>query len=144
MKQDTSRANWLKGGFAGRDPHPSHEQSQNVVCQELNQERRRWERPQRKQETLNGNMETWMGKVEGYACDVHVRTSSAAATRQVRIQQWTHRSRRGLDCKGEGGQAEEEGQLSAPVLKGNRVDLNWNKVSLQDGDRFGGAGHLGS
>ena len=45
VKQDTSRANWLKGSFAGKEPHPSREQSLNVVCQELNQERRGWERP---------------------------------------------------------------------------------------------------
>jgi len=42
----------------------------------------------------------------------------------------TYRSRRRLDSKGEGGQAEEERRLSAPVLKRNRVDLNWNKVNF--------------
>lgn len=45
MKQDTSEANWLKGSFAGKELHPSHKQSQNVVCRELDQERRGWERP---------------------------------------------------------------------------------------------------
>lgn len=58
-----------------------------------------------------GNTKTWTGKVEGNTCDVRMRTSSpiAQAMRQLRILQWTYnRSRRGLDCKGGGGQAEEE------------------------------------